>query len=167
MQGGAALRIDPYQLLDDSTYGQQLSAQAAEQIRRGAPCLLFSSGEPEEVRAVQQWGAQRGWSVPELGTRLATAMADLARVIMLSLALGDLPGGLIVAGGETAGAVCRALNLGALHIGRNITPGVPLCFALGEFRLPVVLKSGNFGAVDFLPRHMLQSSKPLLILTKY
>ena len=55
-------------------------------------------------------------------------------------------------GGETAGAVCRTLELGALEVGRNIEPGVPLCVSLGRFRLPVVLKSGNFGSVDFYGR---------------
>ena len=56
---------------------------------------------------------------------------------------------MIVAGGETSGALCRHIGLGALRVGRNIEPGVPLCFSLGEFRLPVVLKSGNFGGHDF------------------
>jgi len=56
---------------------------------------------------------------------------------------------LIVAGGETSGAVCRRLELNALEIGRNIEPGVPLCVSLGRFRLPVALKSGNFGSAGF------------------
>jgi uncharacterized protein YgbK (DUF1537 family) len=59
------------------------------------------------------------------------------------------PAGLVVAGGETAGAVCRTLELGALDIGANIDPGVPLCCSLGRYRMPVALKSGNFGAPDF------------------
>jgi uncharacterized protein YgbK (DUF1537 family) len=41
-----------------------------------------------------------------------------------------------------------------LEVGRNIEPGVPVCVALGEFRLPVVLKSGNFGSPDFYGRAM-------------
>ena len=61
-------------------------------------------------------------------------------------------GGLISAGGETSGALCRGLELGALRVGRNIEPGVPLCRSLGRFRLPVVLKSGNFGSRDFYGR---------------
>jgi uncharacterized protein YgbK (DUF1537 family) len=60
--------------------------------------------------------------------------------------------GLIAAGGETSGALCRRLELSAFRVGKNIEPGVPLCFSLGRFRLPVVLKSGNFGARDFYGR---------------
>jgi uncharacterized protein YgbK (DUF1537 family) len=62
------------------------------------------------------------------------------------------PSALVVAGGETSGAVTRALELGALAVGRNIEPGVPLCFALGRYKIPVVLKSGNFGSRDFYCR---------------
>ena len=59
------------------------------------------------------------------------------------------PRGLVVAGGETSGAICRRLELGAFRVGKNIDPGVPLCYSLGKFKLPVALKSGNFGAPDF------------------
>jgi uncharacterized protein YgbK (DUF1537 family) len=45
--------------------------------------------------------------------------------------------------------VCRQLELGAMQVGQNIEPGVPLCYSLGRFRLPLVLKSGNFGSPDF------------------
>lgn len=144
-QGGQALRLDPYELLDSRSYGQQLCTQVMEILRREEHCLLFSSDEPEQVRAVQQWGAQRGWSVSQTGAALATAMANLTAEILPSHSIG----GLIVAGGETSSAACRALKLGALHIVKNIIPGVPLCFSLGEFRLPVVLKSGNFGGANF------------------
>jgi hypothetical protein len=49
----------------------------------------------------------------------------------------------------TSGAICRQLELGAFRGGGNIDPGVPLCYSLGKFKLPVALKSGNFGAPDF------------------
>ena len=45
--------------------------------------------------------------------------------------------------------MCRRLGLGALRVGRNIEPGVPLCVAVGGRPLPLVLKSGNFGGADF------------------
>jgi 3-dehydrotetronate 4-kinase len=83
-----------------------------------------------------------------LGAAISGAMADLAHEVLHS----RLASGLIVAGGETSGASCRRLQLGALRVGKNISPGVPLCFSLGEFRLPVVLKSGNFGEADFYER---------------
>jgi uncharacterized protein YgbK (DUF1537 family) len=94
---------------------------------------------------VQAWGAHQGLTIPVLGQSIAYTLADLVREILAETQIG----GLIVAGGETSGALCRRLELGALSVGRNIEPGVPLCFSLGRFRLPVVLKSGNFGGRDF------------------
>ena len=52
------------------------------------------------------------------------------------------------------------LGLGALHVGRNIEPGVPLCFSIGRLRLPVVLKSGNFGGRDFYGKALRAIARP-------
>jgi uncharacterized protein YgbK (DUF1537 family) len=56
---------------------------------------------------------------------------------------------LVVAGGETSGAVVAALGVRALKIGPPIDPGVPWTVSLGEPQLALALKSGNFGAPDF------------------
>ena len=56
---------------------------------------------------------------------------------------------LVVAGGETSGAVVDALGVKALKIGPPIDPGVPWTASLGEPELLLALKSGNFGAPDF------------------
>jgi uncharacterized protein YgbK (DUF1537 family) len=56
---------------------------------------------------------------------------------------------LVVAGGETSGAVVQGLGIKALQIGPQIDPGVPACRAIGTPRLALALKSGNFGAEDF------------------
>ena len=57
---------------------------------------------------------------------------------------------LVVAGGETSGAVVQALGINALRIGPQIDPGVPWTASLGEPRLALALKSGNFGGDGFL-----------------
>ena len=59
---------------------------------------------------------------------------------------------LIVAGGETSGAVVSALAVEGLRIGPEIDPGVPWTFSLGEPTLALALKSGNFGAPDFFEK---------------
>jgi uncharacterized protein YgbK (DUF1537 family) len=57
---------------------------------------------------------------------------------------------LIVAGGETSGAVVEALAPDALAIGPEIDPGVPVVRARDW--LVMALKSGNFGAEDFFEK---------------
>ena len=56
---------------------------------------------------------------------------------------------LVVAGGETAGAVVAALGIEGLRIGREIDPGVPWTTTLSGPPLELALKSGNFGSDDF------------------
>ena len=60
---------------------------------------------------------------------------------------------LIVAGGETSGAVLHALGVKRLAIGREIDPGVPWTTTMlqkpNDRPLALALKSGNFGSSDF------------------
>ena len=56
---------------------------------------------------------------------------------------------IVVGGGETAGAVVTALEIGAFAIGPEIAPGVPALAETGERGLRLALKSGNFGGVEF------------------
>jgi uncharacterized protein YgbK (DUF1537 family) len=56
---------------------------------------------------------------------------------------------LVVAGGETSGAVVGALGIEGLRIGAEIDPGVPWTTSLSDPPLALALKSGNFGADDF------------------
>jgi uncharacterized protein YgbK (DUF1537 family) len=60
---------------------------------------------------------------------------------------------LVIAGGETSGTCIKALEIPQLHVGPQIDPGVPWCYAdvaLGvSGGLHLALKSGNFGSDDF------------------
>ncbi|HWT02483.1 MAG TPA: 3-oxo-tetronate kinase [Pyrinomonadaceae bacterium] len=155
-RGVPIYRLDARELLDGHFGGASGAGEVRGRLAAGAHCLLTTSGPPEEVRRVQEWGAGRGLSVPELGQKIAYALADFVSEVLQ----GGPAGGLVVAGGETSGAVCRRLELGALRVGRNIAPGVPLCFSLGKFRMPVVLKSGNFGGTDFYGRALDAIARP-------
>ncbi len=102
--------------------------------------LAYSSADPAEVVKVQEsYGrevsAQALESFFALVARLAV-QGDATRVIM--------------AGGETSGAVVEGLDLGAFEIGPEIDPGVPALRARPD--LVVALKSGNFGAEDFFEK---------------
>ncbi|WP_175073879.1 four-carbon acid sugar kinase family protein [Terribacillus sp. AE2B 122] len=56
---------------------------------------------------------------------------------------------LVVAGGETSGAVVKVMNPNSFYIGDVISPGVPVLIPDHNQNLKVVLKSGNFGGVNF------------------
>lgn len=134
-------RIDPIA----AASGQDVAAEAlawAEQRLGEAPILISATAAPDEVAAVQQaLGRERA------GALIEAAMAKIAR--------GLVERGvrrLVIAGGETAGAVVQALGITGLRIGRQIDPGVPWTASLSEPPLALALKSGNFGAPDFFLR---------------
>lgn len=109
--------------------------------RRHAP-LVYSSATADAVRDLQtQFGRDR------VATRLETLFGQLA--------IGLRAAGftrIVVAGGETSGAIVTALDTGTLMIGPEIDPGVPAMETVTGTRMALALKSGNFGSVDFFDR---------------
>ena len=103
--------------------------------------LIYSSADPETVRA-----AQAKYGREAVAARLEALMAAIARGLV---AAGVTR--LVVAGGETSGAVVEGLGVEALEIGPEIDPGVPAMKAFAR-PLALVLKSGNFGREDFFAR---------------
>jgi uncharacterized protein YgbK (DUF1537 family) len=135
-EGGQSFVIDPVALLS----GAELPRMA-----EGRHCLIRTASEPVDIARVGEWAREHGLGAAEAGLKIAYALALLvSRVVTLRP-----PAGLIVAGGETSSAICRTLALGALEVGQNIEPGVPLCFPLSGLSAPLVLKSGNFGSAGF------------------
>ncbi len=141
--GRPALALDPLQLTGDSeALVAQVMAWAQPLLPQG-PVLVYSTAEPEAVKAIQ---ARLG--VAEAGALVEHALAAVA----LALAQAGVQQ-LVVAGGETSGACVQALGIGQLQIGPQIDPGVPWCHAhSGAGTLHIALKSGNFGTDDFFTK---------------
>ncbi len=142
-QGLPALALDPLALTGDtSALVAQVMAWAKPLLSQG-PVLVYSTAEPEAVKAIQ---ARLG--VAEAGALVEHALAAVAR----ALAQAGVQQ-LVVAGGETSGACVQALGISQLQIGPQIDPGVPWCHARGEAgALHIALKSGNFGTEDFFSK---------------
>jgi len=134
-----SLMLDPLALAErrDAAISDAL-AWAVASLEAG-PILIYASAPPEVVRAVQA----------KLGRDRAGALVEN---VLASLARGLVKSGvrrLVVAGGESSGAVVQALGARALRIGPQIDPGIPATLSLGDPPLALALKSGNFGAEDF------------------
>jgi uncharacterized protein YgbK (DUF1537 family) len=135
---GPVLTLDPLALVRERGAVERAIAWAESRLG-DAPLLIRSSAPPEEVARVQAAvGRERA------GAAIEAAMAQIARALVERGVRR-----LVVAGGETAGAVVAALGVQALRIGPPIDPGVPWTVSLGEPHLALALKSGNFGAPDF------------------
>jgi len=137
-----SFRVDPLALAQGEDVASAATAFAAEHLPAG-PVLVYATATPDEVRAVQQ-----RLGVEKAGALVEDALAAIARALV---GLGVTQ--LIVAGGETSGAVVKALDVRGLRIGPEIAPGVPWTMALPQRAdaapLALALKSGNFGGTDF------------------
>jgi 3-dehydrotetronate 4-kinase len=149
-RGGAAFAVDPLAIAAGEDVVAQALAFAGPRLAQG-PVLVYATAEPAAVQAVQ---AQLG--AAQAGELVEKALSDIARALVQDAGVRQL----VVAGGETSGAVVRALGIRAMAIGPQIDPGVPWTSASspaasGE-SLHLALKSGNFGSVDFLTKAFAQ-----------
>lgn len=105
--------------------------------RDGLP-IVAATSEPDVVRRIQsEFGVERS--------------AQLIEQALGSIALGARERGvrrIMVAGGESSGAVVNGLGVRALHIGPEVAPGVPWTLSDDDEPLALLLKSGNFGGDD-------------------
>lgn len=81
---------------------------------------------------------------------VSTAVEDVLASVVSQLVASDDVHRVIVAGGETSGAVVQRLGVSLLEIGPQLAPGV--CWSGASTadgrRVALALKSGNFGADD-------------------
>ena len=137
--------VDPLALAAGADVVAQALAWAQSRLGRGA-LLVRATAQPAELQAVQ--------------ARLGAAHAgELVERTLGAIACGLVRMGvrqLVVAGGETSGAVVQALGIQQFQIGPQIDPGMPWCAAVspeaGGETLHIALKSGNFGTPDFFTK---------------
>lgn len=143
--GDPAYEIDPLQLTEDDRVEQQVLRWADAMLPHGRPLMVYSTANPDKLKAVQQ----------RLGVQQASERVERA---LAAIACGLAQRGvrqLVVAGGETSGSVVQALQMHQLQIGSQIDPGVPWCAGHSELigeNMLITLKSGNFGANDFFSK---------------
>jgi uncharacterized protein YgbK (DUF1537 family) len=134
------LRLDPETIVAGGSEVARALDWARERLGHG-PLLIASSSTPDQVAALQ---AKHGRDAA--GHAIEQAMAAISDGLV---AAGVRR--LVVAGGETSGAVVDRLGIPAFLVGPEIAPGVPVLRVVGWRNGDAVLalKSGNFGGPDF------------------
>lgn len=136
-RGVPAFQLDPLALAENGP--ERALDWLAKQDLDAAP-LIYATANPESVRAAQ--------------AKLGVAGAgEIIEVTLSACAVAARDNGarrVIVAGGETSGAVTKALGVTQLDIGIEIAPGVPWTYCQsGGHQIALTLKSGNFGSETF------------------
>lgn len=134
------LRLDPEKIVAGPSEVQRALDWSREHLGKG-PVLIASSSTPDQVSALQ---ARHGRDVA--GHAIEQAMAAISEGLV---AAGVRR--LVIAGGETSGAVVDRLGIPAFLVGPEIAAGVPVLRCVGWTKGEAVtaLKSGNFGGPDF------------------
>jgi uncharacterized protein YgbK (DUF1537 family) len=134
------LHLDPDQVVSGSGEAQRALAWARERLKE-SPILIASSSMPDQVAALQ---ARHGRDTA--GHAIEQAMAEIAEGLVQSGVRR-----LVVAGGETSGAVVDRLGIPGFLVGAEIAAGVPVLRAVGAKggEMLLALKSGNFGGPQF------------------
>lgn len=133
------LRLDPDRIITGKGEAERALTWARPLLADG-PVLIASSATPNDVAALQ---ARHGRDAA--GHAIEQAMADIAESLVKSGVRR-----LIVAGGETSGAVIDRLGIPGFLVGAEIAAGVPVLRAVGAgAEMLLALKSGNFGGPEF------------------
>jgi uncharacterized protein YgbK (DUF1537 family) len=139
-QAMPVLHLDPEQVVAGKAETQRALDWAKAGLAKG-PILIASSSTPDQVAALQ---ARHGRDAA--GHAIEQALADIAEGLVKSGVRR-----LVVAGGETSGAVVDRLGIPGFLVGPEIAAGVPVLRAVGakDGEMLLALKSGNFGGPEF------------------
>lgn len=131
----AVLRID----ITEAEAGS-LAARAADWVlaQGGRAACVTTAGSPGTVASVQA----------RLGRDAAARRAESVLSALARMLVNRGHRRIVVAGGETSGAVVEALGIGALDVAPYCQPGVGVCVAARPTPLALCLKSGKLGAAD-------------------
>ena len=137
--------ITAAEVIESTGLAATLTAWALGQSSAG---LIYSSADPDVVLAAQNtYGTERiAKAFETLFSQTARLLADAGVTRM------------VVAGGETSGAVVAGLGAQMLRIGPRLAAGVPAVMMV-ERPLALALKSGNFGGPDFFARALARMAR--------
>ncbi len=154
-QGFAVLRMDIARVLDAAAAPveiERLVGGAAQALREGRSPVVYSAEGPADpaVTGFDVAASAASLARSDAAQRIAGALAEVTRALLdRTPALRRI----VVAGGDSSGAVAGALGIAALSIEAGLAPGGPLCRAWSESPkrdgLQIVLKGGQIGAADF------------------
>ena len=156
-QGFALERLDIAPVLDEATRVPEIErvvAAAVKALRAGRSPLIYSAAGPDDdaVRRFDEHAAHARLTRNEAARCVGDALAGVLPRLLDAVPLQRV----VVAGGDSAGAVAQALDIDTLTVAAPLAPGAPLCRAGSRLAardgLEIVLKGGQLGPSDFFGR---------------
>ncbi len=130
-------QLDP---LDLAQNGAQKACDWLTALPLDAAPMIYATAKPATVQKAQD----------QLGVARASEVVEQALATLAIEARNRGTRRFVVAGGETSGAVAKALEITQMAIGVEIAPGVPWGYGKScGVDIALALKSGNFGDKTF------------------
>jgi 3-oxoisoapionate kinase len=153
--GFSTLRLDVEAVLSAQRRDaeiQSLVTQALKAIAQQRSPLVYSALGPDDpsVLNFKATADQAGLTRDQAGEQVAKALAEIMRAL---LDQAPTVRRLVLAGGDSSGMIAQTLNIAALSVLSDLTPGAPLCRTWSDQPqrdgLEIVLKGGQMGAPTF------------------
>jgi uncharacterized protein YgbK (DUF1537 family) len=133
----------------DSTRREQIIASAVESanihITQQKDLLIMAANDPAIIDETKEIGQQAGLDRLQTSKAVSATLGAITEQLICQTSTRRL----IIAGGDTAGTVCRTLGIRGNYVLREIETGVPSGLTV-NCDLLIVLKSGSFGGPQFL-----------------
>ena len=136
LHGGYTYAIDSKRLLQHTLVVEDIYEEV---MQHNEPVLIYSDAIHQNMEELKL-----GDSFILESKQMEELMARLSH---MAVASGIQR--IIVAGGETSGAVMLSLGFHGFYIGESIDPGIPALIPIENPSLTLILKSGNFGSDQF------------------
>ncbi len=139
------LEVDLLEDIDDRAAADAAAAWAMRHLQHGPVCVA-TGADPAGVAK-----AQTKFGIAGAARRAETILTTVARK-----AVDAGVGRLLVAGGETSGAIVETLGIDVLSVAPYVAPGIGTCVAQTPRPLALCLKSGKLGDIDMFERVLTQ-----------
>ena len=140
------IRLDPARMTQGGTTAMEELGQVGAELRAaidaGHDAALVVNASREEIAATQQLGTALHLAPAQVAQRIVDGLAQAGSEIVSEGRVS----GIVATGGDTAKALCNAVEAQALEILGEVEAGIPIMRILGEQSLPLVTKAGGFGS---------------------
>ncbi|HZB95793.1 MAG TPA: four-carbon acid sugar kinase family protein [Herpetosiphonaceae bacterium] len=150
-QGTPVFELDTFRLFDPHERAaeiERLLELIAPRLRLGDDVVLSSASRADVAEQTQEIGMTRGFTPVAIARLVSETIAKLVAAVVDRTGQNRL----LVAGGDTAAAICSALSIRGMRVWKEIEPGVASCVSLSAPPVVLVLKAGGYGTADFFER---------------
>ena len=142
------IRLDPARIIQNGTAASAELERAGSDLRvaidSGQNVALVVNASRDEITATQQLGAKLNLSPAQVAQRIVYGLAQAGSRLVSEGRIS----GIVATGGDTANALCNALDAQALEILGEVEAGIPIMRILGTQSLTLVSKAGGFGSPE-------------------